>query len=74
MPPDWKESTPAEHIVLNHIQIHDLAGHVWLDWRILRHTNKAVNSQYASTWDIWIIASGDKNSQGTPQPKRAVSA
>ena len=51
-----------------------LAGHIWLNWRLLQHTDTAVNSQYASTWDLWPITSGDRNIQGTPQPKRMVSA
>jgi len=74
MLPDQKELTPAERIIFNHIQLPELAGHVWLDWRLLRHTNKAVNSQYASKRDIWLIASGDKNCQGTPWPMRMISA
>jgi len=50
-----------------------LAGHVWLDWRFLRHMNLAVISQYASTRDIWLISSADKSSPETPRSKTIVS-
>jgi len=49
------------------------AGHGCRDWRWLRHRHSSRNSN-ASPWDSWLIISGDKNSQGTPQPKRVVSA
>jgi len=45
MEPNRKEVTPAECIVFNHVHIPDTSGTVWLDWRILRHTNTAVDSQ-----------------------------
>ena len=73
MVPDRKEVTPAERIVFSHVHILDTSGTVWLDWRLLRHTNTAVDSQYASTRDSWLIAAGDKTNHGTPRSKRTVS-
>jgi len=64
----------AVRIVFNHIQLPELAGHVWLDWRLLWHTNMAVDSQYAGVQDLWLIASGDKNYLGAPRLQRTVSA
>jgi len=51
-----------------------LAGHVWLNWRLLRHTDTSVISWYATQWPIWPIASSNSSYQGSPWPKRIVSA
>jgi len=73
MLPDRKEVTPAERIVFNHVHIPDTCGNVWLDWRLLWHTNTALDSQYASQWDPGLIATGDKSCHGTLRSKRIVA-
>jgi len=56
----------AVRMIFNHIHYQETEGLVLSD--------TTVHSQYASTRDRHLIASGDKTAWRTPRPKRIVSA
>jgi hypothetical protein len=65
----------AVRIVFNHVHYLDTRGSGLFRTGDYSDTaDTAIVSQYASTWDPRLIASGDKEHKGTPRPKRIVSA